>query len=114
MDSTNLIKNFTCEICEQAFSTNNYKKQHISNVHEELKKFICNICSKSFGSKHVAWSGAFLNVPCLHYAVLSPKCIRPDLVLTRLVGYLDMIGSPLDDGCPQRASSAPPAANLGV
>ena len=51
MESANVVKNFTCEICEKAFSTNNYKDQHIRTVHEEVKKFDCNICSKTFGLK---------------------------------------------------------------
>ena len=38
----------------------------------------------------------------------------PELVKTLLVGYLDVIESPVDDGWPQSASSAPPNANLGA
>ena len=52
MESPNVIKNFTCEICEKAFSTNNYKDQHISTVHGEVKKFGCNVCNKTFGLKN--------------------------------------------------------------
>ena len=48
----NVIKNFTCEICEKTFSTNNSKDKHISTVHGEVKKFECNIYSKPFGLKH--------------------------------------------------------------
>ena len=51
MESPNMIKNFTCEICEKDFSTNNYKEQHISTVHGEVKKFDCNVCNKTFGQK---------------------------------------------------------------
>ena len=44
--------NFTCEICEQTFTTNSKKNQHISNVHGEVKIFQCNICTKSLKTKH--------------------------------------------------------------
>ena len=43
--------NFTCEICDKAFSTNKYKDQHISTVHGEDKNFKCNVCYKTFGLK---------------------------------------------------------------
>ena len=49
MVSPNVIKKFTCEICEKAFSTNKTKKHHISNFHGKVKKFECNVCSKTFG-----------------------------------------------------------------
>ena len=53
MDSSN---KFECEICEQNFSTNQYKKQHIKIVHGEQKIFECNVCSKNFHQKHVLMS----------------------------------------------------------
>ena len=52
------IKKFTCEICSKQFSSHDYKKKHITIVHEEVKKYLCNVCNKKFGwkielSKHV-------------------------------------------------------------
>ena len=47
-----LPKNFTCEICEKTFSTNQGKDKHISIVHGEVKKFVCNVCCKTFGHNH--------------------------------------------------------------
>ena len=52
MESSIVINNFTCEICEKGFSKKYYKDQHISTVHGEVKKFDCNVCSKKFGQKH--------------------------------------------------------------
>ena len=49
MDSS---KNFTCEICEKNFSSNQYKRKHISIVHGKVKKFKCNVCSKTFGQNY--------------------------------------------------------------
>ena len=34
MESLNLIKKLSCEICDKNFLTNNYKALHISTVHE--------------------------------------------------------------------------------
>ena len=42
-------QNFTCEICEKAFSTKKNKDQHVTIVHGEVKKFDCNVCDKKFG-----------------------------------------------------------------
>ena len=50
--SRNFIQeNFKCEICDNNFSTNMSKTQHIKNVHGKLKKFSCNVCKKHFGKK---------------------------------------------------------------
>ena len=49
MESPNVIKKFTCEICEKGFSNKYYKDQHISTVHGEVKNLECNVCSKAFG-----------------------------------------------------------------
>ena len=45
-------QNFACEICEKAFSTNQYKDYHVRTVHGEVKKFDCNVCNKTFGLKN--------------------------------------------------------------
>ena len=34
------------------FSTKQYKEQHISIVHGEVKIFECNVCSKTFAQNH--------------------------------------------------------------
>ena len=47
MESLNLIKKFSCEICDKNFLTNNYKALHISTVHEGQKNFKCVSCGKS-------------------------------------------------------------------
>ena len=52
MESTNVIKNFICEICEKAFSNKYCRDQHISTVHGEVKRFDCNVCSKPFGQNY--------------------------------------------------------------
>ena len=54
------------------------------------------------------------NVPRLHHAGFCLKGVEPELVKTHLVGYLDVIESPADDGWPQSASNALSATNLGV
>ena len=65
----------------------------------DTKLRICNYiralprCNKGKNIQSVSF-----NVPCLHDVVLSPKYVRPDLVLTLLVGYLDVMESPVDDG----------------
>ena len=51
MESSKNIKKFTCEICSKEFSSNHYKKQHITIVHEEVKKFLCNVCNKNLDTK---------------------------------------------------------------
>ena len=49
---SNEMNTFTCEICEESFSTNHYKKRHISIDHGEEKSFECNVCDKGgFGTK---------------------------------------------------------------
>ena len=48
MDSS---KTFSCEICENTFSTNRSKDKHISIVHGDIKNFECNVCSKAFGAR---------------------------------------------------------------
>ena len=52
MDSS---KKFSCEICENTFSTNRSKDKHINIVHGhgDLKIFECNVCSKAFGERKV-------------------------------------------------------------
>ena len=52
MEALNAINDFTCEICEMTYSTNNSKVQHINTVHGEVKKFYCNVCTKKFGQRH--------------------------------------------------------------
>ena len=47
----NSKKIFNCENCEKGFSSNEYKKKHISIVHGEGKTIVCNVCSSSFGFK---------------------------------------------------------------
>ena len=50
--SRNFIENnFKCEICDNNFSSNMSKTQHIKNVHGELKNFTCNVCNRIFGKK---------------------------------------------------------------
>ena len=46
-------KKFECNICERGFSTNQYKNQHFSTVHGDMKMFTCNVCSQTFGHKHI-------------------------------------------------------------
>ena len=50
--SKNLMEsNHACEICEKIFQTIQKKKQHIRNVHGEVKIFTCNVCNRIFGSQ---------------------------------------------------------------
>ena len=52
MEQYNMIKNFTCEICEKAFQTNKNKKRHIRTAHGEAKNLICNVCNRIFETKN--------------------------------------------------------------
>ena len=82
MESPNVIKKFTCEICERAFSTNQNKKRHISTFHGEVKMFDCNVCSKKFG-RNDELMGHIEN----NHKVKDQKC-RFEFTLATLLPYL--------------------------
>ena len=44
-------KNYTCKSCSKSFSSAQYLKKHIHNVHEGHKDFNCDSCGKSFSQK---------------------------------------------------------------
>ena len=44
-------KNFTCEICEKSFSSNQYKNKHLSVVHGEEKKLYVMYVANHFIEK---------------------------------------------------------------
>ena len=81
MESSNLMNDFKCEICEEIFSSSKSKTNHISNVHEEVKTCIkiiqkgkvypkCNSCGKSFTR-----SGSLnLHIKTVHEGQRSYKC----------------------------------------
>ena len=81
MESSNLMNDFKCEICEETFSSRKRKTYHISNVHEEVKNRIkimqkgkvnhkCNSCGKSFTQ-----SGSLnLHIKTVHEGQRSYKC----------------------------------------
>ena len=50
--SNKMNTNFTCEICEETFTANHSKNQHIKIVHGEVKTFECNVCNRVFGQKY--------------------------------------------------------------
>ena len=62
---------------------------------QDILSILKNFINGGF-KKHVHLQG--FNTPRKQLAVFSPKGVMPELVKTLLVGYLDVKGSPPDDG----------------
>ena len=44
-------KSYKCDHCEKVFGHENYLKNHVARVHENVQGFTCEICSKTFRQK---------------------------------------------------------------
>ena len=59
-----------CEFCCKYFSSKSHLKNHVTNIHEELKKFKCELCEKSFKAIQTLRNHSFergYNQPCHCY-----------------------------------------------
>ena len=45
------MENYSCQLCDKAFSQQANLKRHMRVIHFKVKKYNCEICSKTFGQK---------------------------------------------------------------
>ena len=52
-DGSNKSDKLVCHICSKSFPNHQYLEDHISSIHERIKKHFCEICGMDFGFKHM-------------------------------------------------------------